>query len=266
MKVTRILVLVVALGAGLLAAVLMRGMLGGQEPAEASKPVVSVNMEKVLVAKADIGLGAKVSQDQLGWQSWPEAALTDQYIKKSERPNAISKLSGTIARSPFLNGEPINDGKLIRSDRGFMSAILPKGKRAVAVEVRAANTAGGFILPNDRVDVILTQKAPKGGGAGNDAYVSQTILENIRVLAIDQKLKEEKGAKAVVAKDTATLELSPRQSEMIVQAAQLGTISLTLRSIADSKPSEVATEDGPTKRGGINMVKYGVTTKITTRR
>jgi len=266
MKVTRILVLVVALGAGLLAAVLMRGMVGQEQPTEAAAPVKMARMEEVLVARADINLGTRISSDQLGWQSWPETALNDRYIRKSQRPNAISKLTGAIAGAPFINGEPVNEGKLINSDRGFMSAILPKGMRAVAVEVRAANTAGGFILPNDRVDVLLTQKTDKPGRSG-EAYSSRTIIENVRVLAIDQKLKEDKGAKSVVAKDTATLELTPRQSETIVRSAQLGTISLALRSIADSKPGETSEMDKqPARRGDVNVVKFGVSSKVTTGR
>ena len=146
MKVTRILVLVVALGAGILAAVLIAG-LGNNNNDDKNKTANTNSMEQVLVAKADIPLGAKVNGGQLGWQAWPSAALTDQYIRKSSRPNAINKLNGSIARTPFLVGEPIYDGKLIQSDRGFMAAILPKGMRAVAVEVKAPPRRADSFFP-----------------------------------------------------------------------------------------------------------------------
>ncbi|MEM8811504.1 MAG: Flp pilus assembly protein CpaB, partial [Pseudomonadota bacterium] len=158
-------------------------------------------------------------------------------------------------RSPFLSGEPIKKSKLVKSDQGFMSAILPQGMRAIAVEVRAASTAGGFILPNDRVDVILTREAPAEVLTG-DTFISETILENIRVLAIDQTLDEEEDEKVVVAQETATLELSQVQAEIVVQAQQTGSISLALRSIKDSDPNKTA--DTERRRKNVNFLKFGV--------
>jgi len=257
MKVTRIIILAVALGAGLLAALLMRGMMG-QEPVQQAAAVAEqpmLNVVEVLVASEDIQIGSVVDAARLTWRQWPKSSVSDHYITKSSSPDATSDLAGTIARAPFLDGEPIKESKLIRSDRGFMSAILPKGKRAVAVEVRAVSTAGGFILPNDRVDIILTRQTQRSGSG--ESHISETILENVRILAIDQTLAEKDGEKTVVAQETATVELGPAEAEILAQAAQVGTISLSLRSIADSQPDS---EDGsgPSRRAGVNMVKYGV--------
>ena len=244
MRVTRIAVFAVAIGAGLVAAMLI-AQLVNQEPAAVqvvAAPVETIDAEEVLVAAQAIGLGTTVSAEDLRWQKWPSEATSSAYIVKSSEPDALEELADTIARGPFLSGEPIKKSKLVSSEHGFMSAILPKGMRAVAVEVRAASTAGGFILPSDRVDVILTREAPAGLQTG-DTFVSETILENIRVLAIDQTLEEQEDEKTVVAQETATMELTQTQAEIIVQAQQLGSISLVLRSIKDSDPNAVALED-----------------------
>jgi len=258
MKTTRILVLAIALGAGLIAAMLLMNLVGGEpEAPQVVREVEEVPSEEVLVAAADIPIGKTVTADDLRWQKWPSEGLGGAFITRATRPDMIQELSGAIARTPFLVGEPIKEQKLIRADAGFMSAILPKGSRAIAVQVSAANTAGGFILPNDRVDVIVTRQESTSTEAGTN-WVSETILENIRVLAIDQAIEDKQGEKVVVARETATLELSPNQTEIIAQAQQVGTLSLALRSIADSRPDSQV-EERPRHRGnGVNYVKFGV--------
>lgn len=262
MRVTRIAVFAVAIGAGLVAALLI-AQLVNQEPTVqvVEAPSQAIEAEEVLVAAKAIGLGTSVTTEDLRWQKWPAEATSDAYIVKSNEPDALEEMSKTIARGPFLAGEPIKKSKLVRADQGFMSAILPKGMRAVAVEVRAASTAGGFILPNDRVDVILTREAPTSLQTG-DTFISETILENIRVLAIDQTLEEGEDEKTVVAQETATMELTQTQSEIIVQSQQIGSISLVLRSIKDSDPNAVAQEDRR-RRKDVNFLKFGVKTRIT---
>ncbi len=265
MKVTRLVVLGVALGAGLIAAVLLLNVIG-QDPAapEVVTQIEEVPSDEVLVAAVDIPIGKAVTVNELSWQKWPSAGLTGAFLVRAKRPDLIKELSGSIARTPFLAGEPIKEQKLIRSDRGFMSAILPKGRRAIAVQVSALSTAGGFILPNDRVDVIITRQRTLNGTERAE-WFSETILENVRVLAIDQTIEDRNGEKSVVARETATLELSPPQTEIVAQAQQVGTLSLTLRSIADSRPDAVA-EDGRRRRTGVNYVKFGVQTQATTQR
>lgn len=262
MKAARIVVLAVAVGAGGIAALLA----GRQEKVEAPppvEPVAKLDTTEVLVAGADIGIGRAVSVSDLQWQTWPTAAASSYFIRKTERPNAVTELAGSIARAPLVTGEPVRESKLIKADgSGFMAAILPPGMRAVSTEISPETGAGGFILPNDRVDVILSRRDREAEkAAGVDTYVSETILSNIRVLAIDQAIEEKNGQKVVVGK-TATLELAQRQAETLALARQMGTLSLALRSIADGS---AANSDDKTERrtGGINTVRFGVTTTTT---
>ena len=153
----------------------------------------------------------------------------------NDRPNAIETLSGSIARAPFVTGEPIREAKLVNAKgSGFMAAILPSGMRAISTQISPETGAGGFILPNDHVDVILTRRERDADKpAGGDTHSSETILTNVRVLAIDQTVEEKNGQKVVVGK-TATLELTPSQTETLALSQQLGTLSLALRSITDA--------------------------------
>jgi len=262
MRVTRIAVFGVAIGAGLIAALLIARLVNQDQPEQmVEAPVEQVATEEVLVAAHAIGLGSSVKSEDLRWQKWPAEATSDGYIVRSFEPDALEALAGSVARSSLLSGEPVRKSKLVTADQGFMSAILPKGMRALAVEVRAASTAGGFILPNDRVDIILTRESPAGGRNG-ETFISETILDNIRVLAIDQNLDEEQNEKVVVAQETATLELTQTQSEIIVQAQQMGSLSLALRSIQDSGPNAVARDDDR-RRKDVKFLKFGVQSRST---
>ncbi|MGY4449100.1 Flp pilus assembly protein CpaB [Bradyrhizobium sp. i1.3.1] len=165
---------------------------------------------------------------------------------------------------PLMQGEPIREQKLVRAEgSGFMAAILPSGMRAVSTEISAETGAGGFILPNDRVDIVLTRRLKNPDGAngatgGNDLILSEVILSNIRVLAIDQAPKEKDGQNAVLGK-TVTLELKPDQVATLSASRQGGTLTLALRSIADANASEISIEDLTAKRpGGVNVIRYGV--------
>ena len=147
--------------------------------------------------------------------------------------------------------------KLVRADgSGFMAAILPTGMRAISTEISAETGAGGFILPNDRVDVILTRRLKNPDGNQPDVVTSEIILANIRVLAIDQAPREKDGQNAVVGK-TVTLELKPGQIATLTAGRQAGTLSLALRSIADVNMVEVRTDDQSAKQG-VNVIRYGV--------
>ena len=265
MKAARLVVLAVAVAAGGGAA-LLAGR-GGDEPPPA--PVVAaqpkIETVDVLVAKDDIQLGQSINAQNMQWQMWPVAAASPVFVRKSEKPNAIDDLTGAIARSPFAAGEPLRESKLIKANgSGYMAAVLDKGMRAISTEISAETGAGGFILPNDRVDVILSRRdreAEKAGAA--DTQVSETILSNIRVLAIDQTLGEKDGQKVVIGK-TATLELTPRQVETLALSRQLGTMSLALRSLADANDSTMPVDDGSAgKRAGINTVRFGISTVTT---
>jgi pilus assembly protein CpaB len=264
MKAARLVVLTVAIAAGGVAAMLAGRT--GKVPEVKVAPAPKAASIDVLVAKTDIGMGQTVSPGDVQWQEWPTSAETGNFIRKTERPSAIENLSGSIARAPFVSGEPIREAKLVNAKgSGFMAAILPSGMRAISTQISPETGAGGFILPNDRVDVILTRRQTDADKASNggDSHSSEIILSNIRVLAIDQNVEEKNGQKVVVGK-TATLELTPAQTETLALSQQLGSLSLALRSITDATHDESQTDDKPgNRRGGVNIVRFGVSTMTT---
>jgi len=255
MNNARIVVLAIAIGAGGIAAYLARGSDDNPAPAQ---PVAQLQTVDILVAKSDIGLGHSVKPDDLQWQTWPAATTSNSFISRANKADAIKEITGSIARSPFIAGEPIREQKLVKADgSGFMAAILPAGYRAVSTEISPETGAGGFILPNDRVDVLLTKRDKSMDGKGADIAVSEIILSNIRVLAIDQAPKEKEGASALVGR-TVTLELKPDQTEMLARSRQSGTLSLALRSIADIKTVEKPEEPAERRGENLNVIRYGV--------
>lgn len=254
MSPARIIILVVALVAGLSAALLMQR--SPEQPVEVTTAVPAPTVP-VLVAAATIPLGNKVAASDLRWLDWPLASVPAGVIRKDETPGAEQEIAGQLARYPLVASEPIRREKLIRTDgTGFLSAVLPAGKRAIAISTdnRGSATAGGFILPNDRVDVVSTIR-PEGTSGEVASYVSEVVLRNIRVLAIGQNIQESNGEK-VVTGETATLEIDPKQIEVIAEAQKTGSLSLVLRSLQDA--GEVVNS---TDEGGLTLVRYGVTTK-----
>jgi len=259
MKAARVVVLTVALAAGGVAAMLA-GRSGTPPAPKVELPVF--NTVDILVAKSDILRGQTLSPADFVWEAWPANTTSGNFIRKTDRPKAVENLTGMIVRTPFIAGEPIREAKLVNAKgSGFMAAILPSGMRAVSTQISPETGAGGFILPNDRVDVILTPRAnrdaDKGGGS------SETILRNIRVLAIDQNVEEKNGQKVVVGK-TATLELLPGQAETLALSQQLGTLSLALRSIADNSTNDSKSDETDSRRN-VNVVRFGVSTTTTPR-
>src|SRR5688500_18519134 len=261
MKLFRVLVLAVALVAGGIAAYLALNL----GPSRAPAPTVvelapQIQTQDVLVAAADIGQGQKLTAENVRWQRWPDEAINAAYIQKQAMPDAPEKLQGSVVRSQFIAGEPIREVKLARPESGFMSAILPSGKRAIAVRVSAQNTAGGFILPNDRVDVVQTVSQQTSSDVAAES-VSRTILTNVKVLAIDQTIEEQSGEAVVVGK-TATLELDPGQVELITAAETAGSLSLALRSIADT--DAVVTVREERQSGTVKIFRSGRGQVVTT--
>jgi pilus assembly protein CpaB len=263
MYTARIVVLTIALSAGGVAAYLARGT--DTKQALPVEPVVQLQTVDVLVAKSDIGLGQSVTPDNLQWQTWPATTASNSFIRRSERPEGAKEVAGSIARAPFITGEPIREQKLVKANgSGFMAAILPSGMRAISTEISPETGAGGFILPNDRVDVILSRREKNPDRSGSsDIVISEIILTNVRVLAIDQAPKEKDGQNTVVGK-TVTLELKPEQSETLARARQTGTLALALRSIADLNAVGTQADDQSSRRGGsVNVVRYGVSNPTT---
>jgi pilus assembly protein CpaB len=265
MNTARIVVLTIAVGAGGIAAYLASGSDNKPLPAE---PVAQLQTVDVLVAKSDIGLGQSVNADDMQWQTWPASTASSSFIRRNDRPDATTQIAGSIARAPFIAGEPIREVKLVKANgSGFMAAILPTGMRAISTEISPETGAGGFILPNDRVDVILSKREKNQDRPGAAEVVnSEVILANVRVLAIDQAPKEKDGQNTVLGK-TVTLELKPEQTETLARARQSGTLSLALRSIADLNVVETRSDDRAPKRGdSINVVRFGISSPATTQK
>ncbi|MBI4921173.1 MAG: Flp pilus assembly protein CpaB [Devosia nanyangense] len=263
MRVSRILLLLVALLAGGLAAYLAtRG--GGQPDNAPPTQVIQEARAQILVAKTPIGVGERLSDVNLQWQDWPEGALRPEYITAAATPEAITDMKGSVARFEIFTGEPIRQEKLVRSDQGYLSAVLAKGMRGVSIAVTAESASGGFIVPNDHVDVILARNTENGD-------ISETILSNVRVLAINTRLGElgatgapddPNNPRAEVFADAAiaTLELDPGQAETVANAGQMGKLSLSLRSIVDFA-EEPGTSD--TQRNApIRLIRYGLEANV----
>jgi pilus assembly protein CpaB len=261
MKPARIIVLVIAVVAGGIAALLA----GRSDPPSEPAPIAHLETTEVLIADAEIPLGSTVSAAAMRWQLWPVAAAGPNLVRKNDQPDAINQLAGSIARAPFSAGEPIREAKLIKGAGGYMAAILPSGMRAISVEISPETGAGGFILPNDHVDVILSYRDKAAEKrAGVEVHSSETILANVRVLAVDQTVEEKNGQRVVIGK-TATLALSPREAETLALSRQLGTLSLALRSLVDFNSKDSPSEPEGGRRGSINVVRFGVGTVSTSK-
>lgn len=230
-----------------------------------SKP--SIALTDVLVVSGDVPMGATVG-DQLSWEQWPADGINEGFITRDNEPNAMEELRTAIARVPIYSGEPLRKSKLVGNGKSFMSSILPAGHRAVATQIAADTSAGGFILPNDYVDVIMTRRADANTGTG---YVTETILKNIKVLAIDQTIQEDEDGKKVKVGDTATLELTPQQAEIITVAQQMADrLTLALRSVADAQEIPDSEADylvsGNGKRGTVRLIKSGEVSEVGARK
>jgi pilus assembly protein CpaB len=238
-----------------------------QVQAEAKGPP----MDEILVATKNVSIGSTLDEKNMAWRPWPKDSVAKTYVSKAANPKGLDDYKGALTRNALLSGDPINTARVAKGERGgVMAALLPEGMRAIAVPISPETGAGGFILPNDRVDVLLTRKERATNANGRDNVVSETILPNVRVMAIDQTIQEKDGEKVVVGR-TATLELSPRQAETLSMAKQLGELSLTLRSLADSakaNPSSDATpslnkpdkpDDSP---GSMTIIRFGVSNQV----
>lgn len=221
-----------------------------------SVPPPQLDTESVLVAQNEIPLGAVVTEKDLVWVQWPRQFAGPGSVRMSEDPNAIQTLQGSVARQAFFHGEPIRREKLVKAgNTGFLSALLPVGSRAMAINIDSSGsmTAGGFILPNDRVDVLRVISTNEGGE-------SETILTNIRVLAIGQNIEEKNGERVVVGSN-ATLELTPNQAEIVAAAQRGGQLTLVLRSMLEmSRKAEPAAADANDR--SLTIIRNGASTSM----
>ena len=238
MKLARLAVLGVALAAGLGAAYIMMGNKPPEPVAVVVAPAPVVVADAVVVASRDLTFGAVLTDADMHWQSWPKDQVPPGALSRTSNPDAMQEIKGSIVRATIATGEIIRPDRLIKAGgAGFMSAVLPAGFRAVAIDLtdQGKSAAGGFILPNDHVDVIRTYH-PDDSPA---TFASETILTNIRVLAIGQSVQDKVAERTVIG-STATLELSSEQAEKVVLAQRTGQLTLSLRSIVD-----MAAKDAP---------------------
>jgi pilus assembly protein CpaB len=198
---------------------------------------VAPAMTAVLVAARDVSRGEQLTPAALRWQQWPVNAVPSAFIEREAQPKALTELAGQFANRPIASGEPIALQSLAQEPNGFLATTLAPGKRAVAIQVDAQSSAGGFILPNDRVDVIHTVRASRD--RDDTEARSRTILRNVRILAIDQ-LTDDTESGTVLGK-TATLELTEGQVEAVTAAGSTGTLSLSLRPL-EKMPGEASME------------------------
>jgi pilus assembly protein CpaB len=283
MSPLRLIILLVAAGAAIAAVFLVRSV---QAPARANAsaaPIVTAHVEaptkQILVAKKDIVLGHFLVADDLAWQPWPENAETKSFLDKKNDADALEKSVGAVAKIAMAEGEPITPAKIAHpGEGGWMSAIIAPGMRAVSIEISAETAAGGFIQPNDHVDVMMTREVDQrenseGGGQVLAKARTQVILQNVHLLAIDaiynQPARDSKDSKegktgdgGVLVGTRATLELAPQDAALIAAAQKGGRLSLALRSIADLQGADGATPIGKALRDGareeqVRIYRYG---------
>jgi pilus assembly protein CpaB len=258
MNIRSVLLLVVALAMAGVTAFVARGWLEAQraallaameqEPVEQQEELPGA---QVLVATRNLPTGHFVRPEDLAWQAWPDETVVDTYVEKGEAES--DDYVGAVVRTPMTAGEPITEARVVRpGDRGFLAAVLDPGLRAISVKIDATSGVAGFIFPGDRVDVILTHKIkvfgihPTKKDKAVTRVAAETVLHNVRVLAIDQSTHKEDG-QADLGK-TATLEVSAKHAEMLKLTTTMGSLSLSLRSLARNDDEKDAHEvDG---RGG----------------
>ncbi len=265
MPASRLMILGVAVAAAGGAGYVAKNMVAVPPPVavEAGPQNPQIALQDVLVLSGDVPMGGVLGSN-IKWEAWPSDGVNANFITRANEPEAVDKLKGSVARMSMYAGEPLRRSKLVGEGQSFMSSILPSGMRAVATSINADTSAGGFILPNDFVDVIMTRKADAGqGGSG---YITETILKNIRVLAIDQTIQEDEEGKKTRVGQTATLELTPEQAEIITVAQQMADrLTLALRPIADAQEKVADQADylvGNGRRGLVRLIKSGQVSEV----
>lgn len=242
MSPVRIIILLLALVAAGGAALIVSRMGGAQVVTETITQTQTmiqnreVSQVKVLTSARDLQIGQQITADDLRWTDWPERSILPVHFTQAAAPEAIEELAGSVVRMPIYTGEPMLATRIVRrGEAGLLPVLMEPDMRAVAIEISPETATGGFILPNDRVDLILTfeQKASPATGLIEDRVVSQTILKNVRVLAIDQAIQTGEDGTATRIGNTATIELTPSEVEMVALSRQVGRLSLSLRPLTE---------------------------------
>jgi pilus assembly protein CpaB len=258
MKPARLIILTVAVVAAGLSGLLALRM-SDSSPVQVADIAPVIEREptgNVLVIVGNMPVGSRLTDASMKWVNWPKAGIGPGVITQDTRPQAMTELVGSIVRLPMFDGEPIRPEKIADASNRIMSSLLPAGKRAVATDITVSTGAGGFILPNDRVDVIMVNKAD------GKNYKTQTVLTNVRVLAIDQNIQEKDDGSKTVVGTTATLELTPDQAKVIAISQQMADrLTLSLRSVADAQDPDTEIPEnmlgGEMTTGSIQVIKSG---------
>lgn len=242
-------------------AVLVRSWMAQQKPIAEAAPV-PVPQKSVLVARGAIARGQILKPGDLAWLAWPDGGVDRAYIQQSGG-KPIETFAGWVARDPLGPGEPITEAKIVApGSRGFLAAALRPGMRAVSVPVTATSGIAGFVFPGDQVDILITQTLPAANGKGEQQphRAAETVLHDVRVIAVDQKL-DSKGGEAIVA-HTATLEVTPKQSEMIAVANEMGKLSLSLRSLAALQTEESSADSSADASTGAGSGTFTLDSEV----
>ena len=253
MNKARLALVGVAIASGVGALYLLSG--DPPPPAVVEVEVPKFDTQEVLVAAREIPIGTIISDLDLRWVAWPSAGVGAIMITRANDASANQYLKGSIARTSLMEGEPIRREKLVKgANAGFLAAVLPTGMRAVSIPIDGQGTsnAGGFILPNDRVDVMRTGVGTDRFSAG-DGIKAEVILTDIRVLAIGRNVQEQAGGDRTIQGPNATLEVTPQQAQDLAVAQQLGGVSLVLRSLLDA-----GNRQSQERSGMVSVMKFGV--------
>lgn len=233
MSARQLIVLVVAAIAAVGALLLIRGM-GAREAAAPAAETAAIAGEQVLVAARDVAQGAALTPSDLAVALFPTDSVAPSFVRLSQQPSAQAEYVGGVTRRAFAQGEPITAGNVVQPDgRGFMAAQLDPGFRAVAIEIDSQTSAGGYIQPNDHVDVIVTTRVQSRDGGSGEQVRSDIILEDVRVLALGETTQPQTTGEApqIVQAGFAVLELTQEDSRSLALASELGTVSLALRGV-----------------------------------
>ncbi|HEY4546555.1 MAG TPA: Flp pilus assembly protein CpaB [Pedomonas sp.] len=228
MNVRSLILVIAALLIAVVTAFMARSLMSGRDTGPAQAVAKVATDQKILVAARPLPAGRILQADDLKWQPWPEDAVHEAYVP--EGASSVSDMTGKVVRSAFLAGQPLTKDAVVGpQDRGFMAAVLTPGMRAITVSISSTSGVAGFVFPGDRVDLVVTHQVERGEARA--LQVSETVIRNVRILAIDQAVASEAGQAKVGS--TATLEVTPKQVEKINVMQQLGGLSLSLRPLAE---------------------------------
>jgi pilus assembly protein CpaB len=265
MSVRQLIVLGVALLAAVGALFMVRSLSGRR--AEVAAPTVAQVGPRVLVAARDVPAGQALQPADMEWRIWAQTALSENFVQETKDPKALESYTGAVPRQALLQGEPIVATRVVQpGDKGFMAAIVQPGFRAVAVPISAESAVAGFIMPNDRVDILLTRKVQIAGGDGGSTEEARSdiILQDVRVLAIEDTFRSPSGDSAddPIRGDVATLELSTRDAETLALANELGDVSLLLRGVENETGAMAARSSSRRGAGALAQSVSGEDIKV----